>query len=256
MKARFRNNQPSILILADFSDGSWHAASFAIQFLNKNKSPISILQTYQSPGLGHFTMRNLSHHLKKITQKELGALKNRLLKHFKTEEQPINTFSIEGELNSVLKYMPNMKGQYNLVLSTHNSFEDSCRRQNGCLEKIINTAKNPLFILPKTFEGETSKKILFVGNPNQKPSEQLYSQVIEICRKTNSNLEVLFVVKASSENVSKDIKTYYTDYINEIDIAFNTAESRTKCKGISKYLNKTSRDLIVIENEKSGLMNN
>lgn len=256
MKARFRNNQPSILILADFSDGSWHAASFAIQFLNKNKSPISILQTYQSPGFGQFTMRNLSHHLKKITQRELGTLKNRLLKHFKTDKQTINTLSVEGELNSVLKYMPNMKGQYNLVLSTHNSFEDSCKRQNGCLEKIIDTAKNPLFILPKTFEGETSKRILFVGNADNKPSEQLYNQVIEICGKTNSNLEVLFVLNAPNKKVSEEIQACYTDKSKEIDIAFETVESRTKCKGISKYLNNTNRDLIVIENEKSGLLSN
>ena len=47
MSARFRNNQHTILILADFSDGSWHATSFAMQYLYNEKSPVSILQTFK-----------------------------------------------------------------------------------------------------------------------------------------------------------------------------------------------------------------
>ncbi len=249
MSARFRNNQPTILILADFSDGSWHATSFAMQYLYNEKSPVSILQTYQNPGWGHFMMRKLSHHLKKITKDELKTLKNKLLKHFKIDKQKINTLSIEGELNSVLNYKPIINGQHNLVLSTNNSLQDSCRRQNGCLEKIINTAESPLFILPQTFEGETSKKILFVGNAIKKSSEQLYNQVIEICKKTHSNLEVLFVIKTPDQKVPGDVLTYYRENCKEVDITFSTVHNKTKCKGINSHLNNTTRDLIVIEND-------
>lgn len=243
------NNQPSILILADFSDGSWHATSFAMQFLYTETSPVTILQTYQNPGWGHLMMRKLSHHLKKITRNELRALRNKLLKHFSIEKQKVNTLSIEGELNSVLNFKPIIKGQHNLVLSTYNSFENSCKRQNGCLEKIIDTAKHPLFILPETFERETSKKILFVANPDKKPSEQLCSQVIEICKRTQSNLEVLFVLKTQNQNINEDAKTYIHKYFADIDITTNTIQYKTKCKGINNYLSHTNRDLIVIEND-------
>ncbi|WP_319501329.1 hypothetical protein [uncultured Draconibacterium sp.] len=249
MSVRPENNPPSILILADFSDGSWHATSFAMQFLYKEKSPVTILQTYQNPGWGHLMMRKLSHHLKKITRNELRALKNRLLKHFSIEKQKVNTLSIEGELNSVLNFKPIINGRHNLVLSTHNSFEDSCKRQNGCLERIIDTAKHPLFILPDNFEGETSKKILFVANPDKKPSEQLCSQVIEICKSTRSNLEILFVLKTEDQNINGDVKSYFHEYFDGIGTTISTIQQKTKCKGINNYLNHTNRDLIVIEND-------
>ncbi|WP_167607722.1 hypothetical protein [Maribellus sediminis] len=248
MSARL-NNHPSIVILADFSDGSWHATSFAMQFLYKEKTPITILQTYQNPGWGHLMMRKLSHHLKKITKNELRILRNRLLKQFKIEKQNINTLSIEGELNSVLNYKPIINEQDNLVLSTHNSFEDSCKRQNGCLEKIIETVRNPLFILPETFEDETSKKILFVGNPEKKPSNQLCRQLLELCKKTQSKLEVLIVLPIQTEKVPEELQAYYHNYFDGIDISFNTVHSKTKCKGINNYLNRSNRDLIVIEND-------
>lgn len=249
MSVKPGNNQPSILILADFSDGSWHATSFAMKFLYKKKSPVSILQTYQNPGWGHLMMRKLSHHLKKITKNELRALRIRLLKHFNIEKQSINTLSIEGDLNTVLNYKPIINGQHNLVLSTHNSFEDSCKRQNGCLEKIIDTAKHPLFILPETFEGETSKKILFVANPDKKPAEQLCSHIIDICNKTRSNLEVLFVLKTQNQDINEDVKLFINEYFDEIEITVSTVQQKTKCKGINNHLNQTNRDLIVIEND-------
>ena len=249
MSVRLKGNDPSILILADFSDGSWHATSFAMQFLYKEKSPVTILQTYQNPGWGHFMMRKLSHHLEKITKNELRALKNRLLKHFKIDKKKISTLSVEGELNSVLHYKPIINGDHNLVLSTHNSFEDSYKRQNGCLEKIIDTAQNPLFVLSKTFEGETSKRILFVGNPEKRPSEQLCNQVIEICKRTQSNLEILFLQNEKIQKLHEDVQPNYHKYFEGIDISLSTVQSRTKCRGISNYLKNTNRDLIVIEND-------
>lgn len=249
MSARLRNNQPSILILADFSDGSWHATSFAMQFLYKEKSPVTILQTYQNPGWGHLMMRKLSHHLKKITINELRALKKRLLAHFKIENQKINTLSVEGELNSVLNFKPIINGRHNIVLSPRDSFDEACKRQNGCLEKIINTAQNPLFIIPETFEGETSKKILLTGNPGKKPSEQLCNEVSEICKRTQSNLEILFVLKSQNQKIHEDVQSSYRKYFAEIDFTIQSIHHKTKCRAINKYLQNTNRDLIVIEND-------
>ena len=51
---------PAILILADFSDGSWHALSFATKFLYTPKSPLFILQTFQnlSKGIINYVKNN------------------------------------------------------------------------------------------------------------------------------------------------------------------------------------------------------
>lgn len=244
-----KNNQPSILVLADFSDGSWHAASFAMQFLYKEKQPFSILQTYQNPGWGHLMMRKLSHHLKKITKSELKALKNNLLKHFEIERQKVNILSIEGELSTVLNCKPIISERHHLVLSTHSSFEDSCKRQNGCLERIIDTAQHPLFIIPETFEGISSKKILFVANPNKIPSVQLCREVIEICKKTQSGLEILFVMKSQKQTIPETLRSFYHEYFEEIDVSLKLIQNKSKCKGINQYLAHSDRDLIVVESD-------
>ncbi|MFV0590884.1 MAG: hypothetical protein ACK5M7_05825 [Draconibacterium sp.] len=247
MSERLKSNLPSPLILADFSDGSWYATSFAMQFLYREKSSVSILQTYQNLSMGHFMMRKLSHQLKKITKYELKALKNKLLTNFRIEKHEVNTLSVEGELNFIINYKPLINGPHNIVLCTYSSFGDSCNRQNGCLEKIVDTSDHPLFILPETFEGETSKNILFVGNPEKNPSEQLYNQVLEICKRTQSKLEILFVGK--KQEALETVKSFYHEHAKGIDITVRTIRNNSKCKGIKKYLKSTDKDLIVIAND-------
>ncbi|WP_297092471.1 hypothetical protein [uncultured Draconibacterium sp.] len=246
MSTTSSSNHPSVLILADFSDGSWYAASFAMQYLYNGKAPITIMQTYQSPGWGHFMMRKLSHHLKKISKNELKALKHKLVTHFKIDKRKVNTLNIEGELNFVLSYMPDFENQYNMVLSTYSSFNESCNRQNGCLQKIIDTAKNPIFIIPEKFEGGDTKKILFVVDSEKEPKNHLCAQLAEICNKTQSSLEILRIEKQKDENFGKPTWNYQ-DNFEGISIATSFIQHHSKCRGINSYLQNTNRDLIVID---------
>ena len=188
----------SVLILADFADGNWHATSFAMQFLHEEKSTISILQTYRNPDWGHFTMRKLSHQLEKITKHELKQLENKLLSSYSIAQKQIDTLSIEGDLNTILHYKTILKGSYNIVLGTYSSFSDSCNMQNKCLEEIINTAKNPLFIVPGEFNKQGNKQLLFVGNPTKPPSKQLIKHALKIC---TGSYNTLCVSPSSKHNL-------------------------------------------------------
>lgn len=242
------SKQPSVLILADFSDGSWYAASFAMQFLYKEESSLSILQTYQKPKFGHFMMRKLTTQLKKITLHELKRLKNKLLVKYGIDGQKINTLSVEGELNNVLHSKSLLKGSYNIVLGTYNSFSYSCNLQNNCLENLIDSTENPIFILPGEFNGKPNKKVLYVGTPNKIPPKKLLNRIVKICKKTQSDLEILFVLKNGITTVSDEVLSYYQKKLGKINFKVNKIPNDSTCTGIKNFLKDTSRDLIVIEN--------
>lgn len=242
------SKQPSVLILADFSDGSWHAVSFAMQFLYRHESSLSILQTYQQPNYGMFMMRNLTYQLKKITKYELKTLKNKLLMNYGIVKRDINTLSIEGDLNTILHNSPIISEPCYIVLGTYNSFEDSCNMQNMYLIDIIDSTENPLFILPGEFNGKVNKKLLYVGTTNKKPSKQLINQVVKICKETHSALDVLFVLNHGIAKIPDDVLSSYHENLQGIDYEINHRPNTSRCKGIKKYLKESSRDLIVIEN--------
>lgn len=237
------------LILADFADGNWHATSFAMQFLHEKKFPVSIMQTYQNSNWGRFMMRNLTPHLKKITKYELKQLKNKLLSNYKISSKQVKTLAIKGDLYTILNYKSTITGTYNIVLGTYSSFIDSCNRQNKCLENIINTSINPLFIVTREFDECPNKNILFVGTPNKIPSAELIKQTLKICKETQSGLEILFVLRKNIPKISDDVLEYFSKVFKEIDIKVERISNETKCKGLKNYIKDNKKDLIIIEND-------
>lgn len=248
MRLKATTKHPDVLVLADFADGSWHATSFAMQYLHDKDSPLSILQTYKNPGWGHFTMRKLSYSLKKIAKYELKQLKNKLLANFPLKKTEVKTLVMEGDLNTILQFKPLIKGEYYVTLGIYSSFPDSCNRQNKCLEELIDTSHHPLFILPGDFSKQTNKKISFVGNPNKIPPQPLIQQVINICEQTQSALEILFVLSNGIQKVSDEVLNFYIENFKLCNYEIKQLPGYTKCKGIKDHIGDKTKDLLVIEN--------
>ncbi|MCK5729684.1 MAG: hypothetical protein KAH68_01335 [Draconibacterium sp.] len=241
------NRQPSVLILADFSDGSWHAVSFAMQFLFQNNSCFSVLQTYQKPNFGLFMLRNLIPHLKKITKHELKTLKTKILENYKVKSEKINTISLKGELNILLRKEAALKGPHNIVIGTHGSFLDSCTMQNNCLAKIIDRSTNPLFILPKMYNMNKNNKILFVGNTFKTPSQNMKNLLLMICKTEIDELELLFVVENKSQKMNEEVKMFFETHFKKIKHTINYVINTSVCKGTKSYIKNNFKDLIIVE---------
>ncbi len=237
----------AVLILADFSDGSWHAISFAMRFLYTQNSKLFILQTFQNPNFGHFMVRNILPQLKKITIDELNILKTKLLASYDIKDEHIELLSFKGELVNVLQDKLDIKYSYSIVIGTFSSFANSSTIQNRYITKIINCSNNPLFILPKAFEQKNNRKILFVGNPLKVPTTQIKNQIIKICEKSNSELDILFIVEKDSQKTDEEVLLFLEKYFKGIKYDVNYVKNRSTCLGMKNYVKNNSKDLIMVE---------
>ena len=237
----------AVLILADFSDGSWHAISFAMQYLYAQNSKFFILQTFQSPNFGIFMTRNILPRLKKITTHELNTLKSKLLANYNIDDKHIELLSFKGELVNILQNKLDLKYSYNVVIGTFSSFADSSTMQNLCMTKILNCSRNALFILPNKFEQKENSKILFVGNPNKVPTSQIKNQILKICKKSHSDLDILFVVEDESQKTNKEVLHFFEKYFSKIKYNVNYIKNRSACSGMKNYVKNNCKDLIMVE---------
>lgn len=245
---KYLESKPTaVLILADFSDGSWHAISFAMQFLYSPNSKLFILQTFQSPKFGIFMTRNILPQLKKITTYELNTLKTKLLANYNIENEHIELLSFKGELANVLQNKLDLKYSYNIVIGTYSSFANSSTMQNLCLTKVLNCSKNALFILPKKFKQKESRKILFVGNSHKVPSTQIKNQILKICKKSNSELDILVVVKEESQQMQMDVQHFFENYFKDVNYEINFVKNRSVCSGMKSFVKNDCKDLIIVE---------
>ena len=245
---KYLESKPTaVLILADFSDGSWHAISFAMQFLYSPNSKLFILQTFQSPKFGIFMTRNILPQLKKITTYELNTLKTKLLANYNIENEHIELLSFKGELANVLQNKLDLKYSYNIVIGTYSSFANSSTMQNLCLTKVLNCSKNALFILPKKFKQKESRKILFVGNSHKVPSTQIKNQILKICKKSNSELDILVVVKEESQQMQMDVQHFFENYFKDVNYEINFVKNKSVCSGMKSFVKNDCKDLIIVE---------
>ncbi len=245
---KYLESKPTaVLILADFSDGSWHAISFAMQFLYTQNSKFFILQTFQSPKFGIFMVRNILPRLQKITTDELNTLKTKLLANYNIKNEHIELLSFKGELANVIQNKLDLKYSYNIVIGTYSSFANSSTMQNLHLTKIINCSKNALFILPKKFKQKENRKILFVGNPLKIPTTQIKNQIFKICQKAKSELDILFVVEDESQKMYEEVQQFFENYIKEVNYEVNYVKNRSVCSGMKNYVKNNHRDLIIVE---------
>ena len=245
---KYLESKPTaVLILADFSDGSWHAISFAMQFLYSPNSKLFILQTFQNPKFGIFMTRNILPQLKKITTHELNTLKTKLLANYNIKDEHIELLSFKGELASVLQNKLDLKYSYNIVIGTFSSFANSSTMQNLCLTKVLNCSKNALFILPKKFKQKENRKILFVGNPNKVPTTQIKEQIIKICKESDSELDILFVVEEESQKMQKEVQHFFENYFKEVNYEINYVKNRSVCSGMKNFIKNNCKDLLIVE---------
>ena len=238
---------PTILILADFSDGRWHAISFAMQYLYTPGSPVTILQTFQKPNFGQAMLHNIVPRLKEIIEHEFKDLKYRLLKNFSIDPGQVSLLSLNGELVNLLKYKLDANTTYNIVIGTYSSFADSCTMQNMCMAKLINCVSSPLFILPQFFEKKESNQLLFVPNPYKVPTQHTTNQVLDICRKLNPELDILFVVEKDSIKIDEGFSAFIETHFKGIKHKVSYIRNSSVCKGMKNYLKNNCKDLIIVE---------
>ena len=119
--------------------------------------------------------------------------------------------------------------------------------QNLHLTKIINCSKNALFILPKKFKQKENRKILFVGNPLKVPTTQVKNQILKICQKSNSDLDILFVIEEEPQKMHKDVQQFFENYFKDVNYDINYVKNRSVCSGMKSFVKNDCKDLIIVE---------
>ena len=151
----------NILILTDFSGGTWDAVCFTMKFLRNGETTIKLLQTYQNPELGQFMIRDIVPILKKISIDDLEELKRKILNQFKIPKRKVKPLSIEGNLTSLLSSQLNLNDTGSVVVGLHNSIPDTGFLIRRKISRVIKCSSHPLFILPSGFSDSEKPRIDF-----------------------------------------------------------------------------------------------
>ena len=168
----------NILILTDFSGGTWDAVCFAMRFLKTRETTINLLQTYQKPEVRQSMIRDIGPLLKKISIDDLEELKIKILNQFEIPKRKVKPLSIEGKLTSLLSSQLNLDDIGGVVVGLYNSIPDTGFLIRRKISGVIKYTSYPLYILQNSFSDSEIRKIVFITDPYNKPSVKVLEKLI------------------------------------------------------------------------------
>jgi len=227
----------NILILADFSGGTWDAVCFAMKFLRNGDTTINLLQTYQKPEVRQSMIRDIVPILKKISIEDLEELRRRILNQFKIPKRKVKPLSIEGNLTSLLQDQINLNDIESVVVGMHSSIPDTRFLTRRNISRVIKCSSHPLFILPYRFLDSEFHKIIFVTDSDNQPSEKVLDKLRYLKSLARSGIHILFVVQDDSHDFPENIKSNIIKHLSGIKVSTDYLHNALM------DLNQNSRDL-------------
>ena len=236
----------NILILTDFSEGTWDAVCFAMKFLRNGDTTINLLQTYQKPEVRQSMIRDIVPILKKISIDDLEELRIRILNQFKIPKRKVKLLSIEGNLASLLQNQLNLNDIDSVVVGSHSSIPNTGFLIRRNISRIIKCSSHPLFILPYRFSDSEFHKIIFVTNTYNQPSSKVLDKLRYLESLARSGIHILFVVHDDNHDIPENIKSNIIKHLSGINVTTDYLHNASMDLN-QNYQDLASRNLVVIE---------
>jgi len=236
----------NILILADFSEGTWDAVLFAMKFLRDGEPTINLLQTYQKPEAGHSMHRDIVPILEKISLDDLEKLRSKILTQFEIPKRKVRLLPIEETLSSLLSNQLNLKNIVGVIAGLYNSTPDTGFLIQRKISRVIKCNSYPLFILPGRFSDSTIHKIVFITDPYKKPSAKVLDKLIYLSGKARSEIHILFATRDDAHDNQENIKSSIIKQLSGINVTTDYLHNASMDL-IQNYLNLMSCNLVIIE---------
>jgi hypothetical protein len=226
MSIYYKAMAKNILVLTDFSGGTWDAVCFA--------------------EVGQSMIRDIIPILKKISIDDLEELRRKILNHFKIPKRRVKPLSIEGNLNSLLSNQLNLNDIDSVVVGLYSSIPDTGFLIKRKISRVIKCSSHPLFILPGRFSDSELHKIVFVTDPYNQPSAKLLDKLRYLESLTRSGIHILFVIQDDTHDILENIKSNIIKHLSGIKVTTDYLHNASMDLN-QNYLDLASRNLIVIE---------
>ncbi|MPQ47003.1 hypothetical protein GCQ56_08240 [Marinifilum sp. N1E240] len=252
-KLEKNNSNNRILILADFSEGGWTAARFAMEHLYQPGSIIYILQTWQKPSYGSSMVRDLTSILQNITNSELKALKRKMLSIYPDLEKDIHLLSVEGELSQFFESDAYLNHQWQLVMST--KYKNGETSKNPRFTEIIDQVNQPLYLLNDIDYVDNIPNV-FLMTSNKMVSSEVLNVLQQINAKQYSNIQVCLEDDTISQLTKEKQIKLVSNVCTNSKLRFSKLCSDNGLNQIREYERKRIPNLMIFDKNRNRKIQN
>lgn len=253
----------NILLPTDFSENSWNAIKYALQFFKDEVCNFHLINTY-TPIVYQIEYMEVApaqfgliDAMKETSQKELNKIKVKIDQEFKNAN---HSFTLLPCFNTLTAEITEQISKYNIdyvVMGTKGATGAAEILFGSNTMHVIKNAKCPVLAIPTNFEFEKPLEILFPSDYQVEFETEHVKQLLDIASAFRSRLNILnatfgYELSEFQQNNKKRLDTYFS----KITHLFHHISNQTVEDAIAKFQLKTRINLLVMINNKHSFFEN
>lgn len=245
----------SILLPTDFSENSWNAISYALEFFKYQKTEFYLMHAYQNEFYDHdeLTSRDVYEdvlgNVKNQSQKNLDNLIARVKKiatHTRFKFHAISAYSTLVEEANLIADAKNIDL---IVMGTKGKSDERNIIFGSQTFQVLKYVQCPVLAIPSEYNNTQPKRILFPTDymiPYKRRELKLLSVLAKSYRST---INVLYVSKSRNLSIrQEDNKAFLEDTLREHEVNYCHEHEKNIAETIKKFITHKNIDMLTMVN--------
>ncbi|MDY8134913.1 universal stress protein [Aquimarina sp. 2201CG5-10] len=252
-----------VLIPTDFSDNSWNAIRYALQFFKDQKCTFYILHTFTpvSYNVGYLVENPMPYGIEDVAHKNSENQIDRIIERIENEFSnskhsfvKLSAFNMlvneiidtveKHSIDLIIMGTKGATGAKEIFIGTHTMF-------------TIKKVKCPVIAIPSGFEYEKPKEVLFPTDFNLSTSNKYLSLLKEICDQHSSRLNILNAYYGVAlDDQQEEVKNYLDEYFKDETHVFHIADGMDVLEAVEDFQEKFKINLLVMIHNKHSFFEN
>ena len=253
----------NILLPTDFSENSWNAIKYALQFFKEDVCTFYMLNTY-TPIILNFeqAMMNSSQYeladaLRETSLNNLKKFKKKIQNEFPNDHHTIKSISSFNVLISEIKEVIKDKNINYIVMGTKGATGAKEVLFGSNTVQVFKHVRCPVLAIPNDFEYESPHDILFPTDYDISYQPNHLKPIVEIAKSHISRINILHVfANGSLSKTQEQNKTLLESSLHGVAHLYHDVAHQNVMKAIDNFQIKTKINLLIMINNKHSFFEN
>ncbi len=245
----------SILLPTDFSENSWNAIKYALEFFKYQRTTFYFMHAYQNEFYDHDDLSSrevFNDVLDNIRNESHNNLKELIEKVKEIAPNPRYTYHTISAYNTLVEeanLIADAKNIDLIVMGTKGKSDDRKIVFGSRTFQVLKYVKCPVLAIPSNYANTQPKRILFPTN-YMIPYKRRELKLLSILAKSyRSKIDVLYVSKIQKLSIrQEDNKDFIADTLCDNNVNFCHTDDKKITDAIKTYIKDKNVDMITMVN--------
>lgn len=245
----------SILLPTDFSDNSWNAIKYALEFFKYQNVKFYVMHAYRNEFYDHDDLVSrdvFDNVLNKVKNESQNNLDNLITKVKKITPNPRFTYQTISAYNTLVEESNAIADDYNIDLIVMGTKGKSNERHivfGSHTFQVLKYVKCPVLVIPSNYKNTQPKHILFPTDyliPYKRRELKLLSVLAKSYR---SVIDILYISTSGKLSIrQEDNQRFIKETLTDNTVNFHIENSKKVAKTITSQIKEKNIDMVTMVN--------